>query len=150
MVLLLLTAHRYWDSPTIRGLLTGLVSPLQLKLSDLFLFWNILIPVHNILLWKQRDLEGGPIKPRVQKNESRNLWSQPPEGIQKPSTCLTNTASTGVLSFEPVVRRSISRGLKVLGECKSPYPQHLSFASESKVNWCGPRMTPLRLASSRG
>lgn len=40
--------------------LTGLVSPLQLKLSDLFLFWNILILVHSILLWKQTDWRVGP------------------------------------------------------------------------------------------
>lgn len=31
-------------------------------------------------------LEGRPIKSRVEKNESRNLWSQPPVGTQKPST----------------------------------------------------------------
>lgn len=139
-------------SSTTRGLLTELVSPLQLKLNDLFFFWNILIPVHSILLGKQTDLEGRPIKPRVQKkNESRNLWPQSPEGTQKPRTNVLQMLLPLVsfLSTESGISGSISRGLRALGERRSPY-RHQQLLPESKVNWYGARMTPLRLVSSRG
>lgn len=50
---------------------------------------------------------------RVEKNESRNLWSQPPEGTQKPSTDVLQILPPLVPC--PLSLGSISRGLRALG-----------------------------------